>query len=279
MARCMGDGRLNLILPGTFLVGIDPSRAPRELIRVAALVRGGELAMLDGTSALERRGIWDRHDGTIHVATPRGVHHSPLHRVRFHRVEAGRIRGSKVEHVPTRNAFDALFAASEELDEYQLAYAIWRAEYRTGVTLDRLEKRLADQPRSRGNATMRAALELRRAGSVGTKSRSEDMIRRPIHAMFGTPLVNVVGSAGILGYEPDLCFPLVRWIIEIDGGHHLDDPRIVELDRVRDELLRSTGWQVDRIPWNRIHHDLPGVMAELKSTARCLRGDRPALIN
>jgi very-short-patch-repair endonuclease len=262
-----------VVFAGVYLVGVDPADVPREVIRVAAILRGGDHAMLDGTSALERRGTWDRHDGKIHVVTPFGITSDARHRVQFHRIEVAHIRGSTVDHLPTRGILGALFAAARELDEYQLAHAIWRAEYRTSLTLGQLEAEVHRRARTPGVATVRAAVELRRGNSVGTKSRSEDILRPFVHERFGVPLVNVVGSAGIPGYEPDFCYPHALWIIEVDGGHHADDPRVVQLDAVRDGMLRPAAWHISRVPWRRVHDDLAGVMAELEATARRLRAD------
>ncbi|MCW2962235.1 MAG: hypothetical protein JWM90_2622 [Thermoleophilia bacterium] len=268
--RRLQEGRLHQVLPDTFLVGVDPRAVPRDTWLRAAVARGGDASMLDGTSALERHMVWDRHDGRIHVATPLAIAPEPRLGLRFHRLPTQRLVGTELDGIPTRGIIDAVFSAARELTAHQLAYVIWRAEYRHHVTLDQLDAELTRRHGDSGTARLRAAIELRRQGSVGTKSRSEDLLLPLLTQAFGTPLVNVRGCAGIVGYEPDNCYPLVRWIIEVDGGHHVDDPQTVELDRVRDEILRAAGWRVDRITWHRVHHDATAVMRELRRGARCV---------
>lgn len=43
----------------------------------------------------------------------------------------------------------------------------------------------------------------------------------------------------------DFVFPKLRIIIELDGTHHL---KRIELDKIRDDYLRSRNWKVIRIP-------------------------------
>lgn len=100
---------------------------------------------------------------------------------------------------------------------------------------------------------------LRRELSAGTKSRSEDRLLGPVTALLGEPLVNVCGSTGLGDYEPDMYWPSLRLIVEIDGDHHHSDPTVTQRDDERDRLLNRLGIQVVRVPWRDVWRDVDGV--------------------
>lgn len=261
IARRTEDGRLVEIWTDTFLVGIDLSRASRELVRAAAVESVGPRAALDGRSALHRRGLWDRHDDTIQVVSNRAHAPIPSWQVSFHTARS--FDADHVEGIPTRCASEALFAATVELTPHQLAYVIKRGQYAREFTLEALEAGLADHARRRWVTRVRRAIDLRLAGSAGTKSRTEDELLPRLTEAFGEPLVNVFGAAGIPDYEPDFCWPLRRWIVEVDGDHHLDPNERVK-DLARDEQLRAAGWIVVRIPWREVWRDVDAVEAHVR---------------
>lgn len=259
--RRIADERLSVLWPGMLVVGRRPQDPPRDLVLMAAVAFAGPHAVLDGASALERHDLWDRHDGTVHVASPEM--HRPIHefRITFHR-RVGREgrRPVLVQGIPTRDATDALFAAAGSLTRFQLAYIIKRGEYRHAFTLDSLEDECRRRRHHPHVDRVRAAIRLRRMGSAGTKSRSEDRPLPAIIARHGEPLVNVCGAAGLIDYEPDFCWPESRVIVEIDGGHHRDDVDQREKDEARDRLLREAGWTIVRIWWRDVWQDLSGVL-------------------
>lgn len=51
-------------------------------------------------------------------------------------------------------------------------------------------------------------------------------------------------------YEIDFANPSRKIAIEIDGEQHYVDPRIVEHDKVRTNILLSMGWSFVRIRWS-----------------------------
>ena len=236
-----------MLWPDVFLIGPMPSGLPPDLVKAAAVASGGPGAALDAGSALERHLIWNRHDSSIHVAAS-GFHRDvPGYGVRFHR--RLEIDATIIDGVPTRMPLDALVAAAASLSRHQAASVIERGEYRGLFTLDDVATACDRRRGTRGITTLRRAVELRERRSVGTKSRSEDRLVPFVSKEFGEPVVNVRGSAGLLGYEPDFCWPDRRWIVEVDGGHHLEDSVQLALDVERDAILRAAGWTIVRIPW------------------------------
>lgn len=284
IATRLADGRMWEIWPPVLMVNVRPHEVLPDHVLGAAVLLVGLRGTLDGASALERRGLWDRHDGSITVSSDRG--HAPITflvprawrrskpwsrrrrkiSIRFVRSrDAKTCRVDVIGGIRTRSATDALVRAASGFTPHQLAYVIKRAEYTQEFSLEDVARLMERRGGRRGNRSLRRAVELRRAGSAGTKSRSEDVALVPLTKAFGEPLVNVRGSAGIPSHEPDFCWTEWKWIVEIDGGHHIDDPAQREADRRTDELLRSMGWTVVRIWWERVWNDLPGVMAEIRA--------------
>ncbi|MBC7461454.1 MAG: hypothetical protein H7287_08830, partial [Thermoleophilia bacterium] len=223
VARRIADGRLVELFPNVFLVGIREQHATSDVRIAAAVAMTGPRSALDGVSALHRLDCWNRHDGTIRVATTSGSA-TKVVGVRFCRVRPEQIRMQVVSGIPTRRALDALFVAARELTPHQLAFVIDRARYRRLMSLDDIEHALVVSPGRPGSVVVRRGLELVRGGSAGTKSRSEDTLLAELIDLVGIPLVNVRGSAGLVGYEPDFCYQALRLIIEVDGDQHTDDP-------------------------------------------------------
>jgi hypothetical protein len=268
VARRIADGRLVELWPDTFLIGVDPELAPRDVIRAAALACVGPGSSLDGLSALHRRGMWERHDESIQVVGPRGHAAIPDYGITFRRSGARAATSDLVDGIATRDASEALIAGAAALSAHQIAYILGRGEYlgqlSTASVLDELQ-RCAGRT---GTPAVRRALELRVDGSAGTRGCSEDRLLPNVTAAHGEPLVNVRGAAGIPDYEPDFCWQGRRWIVEIDGGHHLD-PDVRAIDQARDRLLTSAGWIVVRIWWKDVWMRLHEVLAHI---ARCFSG-------
>ena len=52
-------------------------------------------------------------------------------------------------------------------------------------------------------------------------------------------------------YELDFAIPEKKIDIEIDGSQHRVDPKIVESDKKRDQLLKEDGWDIIRVNWSK----------------------------
>jgi very-short-patch-repair endonuclease len=212
-------------------------------------------------------GAWKRrrHDGSIHVVSPSAIRDAPHLNMYFHRSDEPSPDLLVANRLPTSTGIDAVLQASTQQTAHQLAHAIGRALYRDLFTIDELDHAIECRAGSRGVVIARRAVALCLGGSAGTKSGSEDEALHRLAREFGEPLVNVMGAAGIVDYEPDFLWLRYRIIVEIDGRPHQDDPVTKERDRVRDELLRSVGWIVVRIHYLRVWRDMPGVVREVRA--------------
>lgn len=260
------DGRLTALWGDTFLIGLhDIDDVPRELVRRAAVASVEPNSMLAGVSAIERHTGWARFDRAVHVISDRWHVDVPEHGVVFRRT-AKTIDPRDVvmvEGIPTAAPLLAILQAARDLTPHQATNALAALEYRTSLRAEQVGAEADSASRLLGAPVLRRATELLRAGSAGTKSRSEDRLLPHVTARYAEPLVNVRGSAGLTDYEPDMLWLDARCIIEVDGGHHDRDPVVRAADRERDAILRAAGWMVVRIPWLRVWRDLPRVLDEI----------------
>lgn len=262
IARRVADGRLVELWHDTFTIGVEIQHAPHDLLLAAAVATGGDHAALDGVTALQHRGLWNRRERTIHVATTLPLAPIDEPGVRFHRRST--MRSELVDMLPVRPATDAILAAAVERTPHELAFMIYQGQYERAVSIPELVAAVDASGHGRWVSRVRRAIELRQQSSAGTRCRSEDVLLPHASAAFGEPLVNVMGAAGIPGHEPDFCWPDRRWIVEIDGDQHLDDPDQRRNDLARDALLRAAGWVVVRVYWKDVWRDPQGVVAHLR---------------
>ncbi len=252
LARRIADGRVTPLWTDTFVVGErDIASVPLDVIRRAAVATVEPNAALGGVSSIERLCGWDRFEGEIVVVSDRRHANIPTRRITFRQVDVDReLEGmSIIGGIATAAALPSIVHAARDLTVLQAANAMTSLRYRSGLAFDDVQRELSVRQRIIGAPILRGALEVLDAGSVGTKSRSEDVMFPCVAKRYGEPLVNVRGSAGMTDYEPDMIWVRRGWILEIDGRHHMEDPVVRAADAKRDAQLRAEGWTVVRIPW------------------------------
>lgn len=266
VASRLADGRLTHAWSDTLLVGRHDLRdVPLDLLRRAAVATVEPNAALGGVSAIERLCGWRRFEDEIHVISDRWHEDLPRHRITFRRAREAPSADdiALVDQVPTFRPLPAMLQAARDCTAHQAANAIAELEYHTPLELDDVADAIDGGGRIIGAPVLRRAVALRRSGSVGTRGRSEDQLLPYVTARRGEPVVNVRGAAGIPDYEPDMLWRKAGCIVEVDGGHHVDDPAIRAADLERDRLLKADGWCVVRIRWRRVWRDLPGVLRDI----------------
>lgn len=249
------DGRLARLYRGVYLVaGPIPGRYEREM---AAVLACGEGALLSHRSATA---VWmllpPAVGERIEEVSVRGGYRVPGPSVRVHRVARLDPADRAVAHgipitTPARTIVDIAATASARELEQALAKAV-----REGLTGRRQVARvIADAPRRRGVATLRALLEAGNAPAF-TRSEAEErflaLVRR---GRLGAPHANVV----VRGTEVDFIWRSARLIVEIDGLAVHGLPAAFERDRRRDRVLTAAGYRVMRVTWSQIR-DEPEVL-------------------
>jgi very-short-patch-repair endonuclease len=257
------NGRLAVIIGGSFGVGPRAADPTTPMLRRAALLHMGPSAMLCGPTAARHLADWDRdRDPSIHVVSPTGSKLADP-RFAFHRsVICASIdhRGLPVLE-PTLLALDL----ATRHDPWQLANLICELRYRRMLTVDRLEATIEAHAHAPGMVPLRHAVGLVRAGSVGTRGRTEDALRLLVEAAgVGEVLVNQRGAMGLPNDEPDFAIVGALLNVECDGGHHLEPEREVQ-DQARDDVAGARRWRVLRIWWEDVWNRPERVIATMRS--------------
>ena len=234
--RRVRDGRLHRVHRGVYAVG--HAALSREGRWRAAVFACGETAALSHLSVAEFWNVSRWPTALISVVT--ASKHAPagidVHRSKHLDPELDMLVW---KGLPVTNVARMCVDLTDELDPYQLAYVIYRAEY-WHIFNRKATEAAMERANGRHNLhILERALELNASGSAGTRSAKEDAFRRQ---QTDEPLVNVK----VDGIEVDFHWRDERRIVEVDGVHHnrtatkLDDAR-------RDEHFTGEGWSVTRV--------------------------------
>lgn len=252
IADRIADGTVAQLAPRTYAVGPACHEPSRSMLAMAGVLSAGAGASIDGETAGELLGVWDRADPSVHVAVPgRTVRTTQGASATFcyHRVAArwsartGRLLGP----IPVVGYVDMCLRMACTLTPWQLAFVMQRGIYERHVTLDQLAASARLHARRPWICVYRGAVELVRSGSAGTRSRSEDrLLGCMLQHGIEVPLVNTKGALGLARDEPDFAWIGARVNVEVDGGHH-DEPAQVADDDVRDREAAQLGFYVLRV--------------------------------
>ena len=237
-------GHLHRLHAGVFAVGhvflADEGRW------LAAVLACGGRAFLSHSPAGQLQGILDRRLRTaLHVSVPNRrrlrIPGIVVHRPRaLHSQDTTRFRGIPAT-TPTRTIWDLASTSPPS----QTREAFRRATKLGLLRRPRLIQLLEASPSRRGSATIRELLAARTLPLAATRSRLEDLLVT-ICADHELPFPAV--NVPLLGYEVDFLWPAARFVVEADGGDHLD-PVQRDRDNARDLVLGRAGYLVRRYSW------------------------------
>ena len=130
------------------------------------------------------------------------------------------------------------------------------------TTLELMRQALALTPKRAGNPRRRQLL-------LDSRDEPWSAAERVFHGL--------LRAAGITGWSanrplhlgdqtihPDVIFPRLRLVIEIDGREFHSDREVFEADRRRQNLLVLSGWRVLRITWTMIQSEPDQVVAMVR---------------
>jgi hypothetical protein len=141
--------------------------------------------------------------------------------------------------IPVTTVARTLVDQTDERTPEQLANLIHQAEYTKRFSLEATHAAMA-RSKNRNLHVLRRALELRAAGSAGTRSGLEDRFLRLVR---GAGLPEPIINTHHLGFEIDFRWPGLA--VEIDGPGH-DRPRSQAEDRIQDAALQAQGFRTLR---------------------------------
>lgn len=259
------SGLLHRIARGLYHVSLRYHELSREQHIIARLLTAGPDARLTRLAALEISGGTRFATGPVDIVVPTkrvaGLTDTRIHVVR----DLDHMEPCHIGAVPATPIEWTISELGQDLGRYQITNVLHSIEYRDRCTdlADRVEAEL-DRRRHIGAPDVRAAIALYRAGSAGTRTRTEDRyLRMALRVAVTAPTVNCVHQVAGGSYEVDFMWRGSSLRVEIDGGQHGRIPDQMS-DAASDEHFADLGVLTLREHWRDVWRDLPGCAARLR---------------
>jgi very-short-patch-repair endonuclease len=259
ISRRTADGRLQLLHPGVYAIG---HRAlTRRGQRRAALLAGGERAVLSHRSAAAAHGLTDHDpdaiDVTIRAGRARTVPGIRAHRCKLDDVDVTLLHGLPIV-TPMRALLDLAESAPQREVERALDAAVRLRLYDEQVMGDLLE-------RAHGRHGLK---RLRRAVAKLTPDAGQtwsEFERRTLELLRAHGLPRPEVNEPVLTHHVDLLWRGPRVIVELDSRAFHLTPTAFEVDRERDAELQAAGYVVQRFSYRQVTERPEWVIATLST--------------
>jgi len=231
---------------------------------MAAVLAGGEGAVLSHRSAAALWGVASLGSGALEITSPRSTRSQPGIERHYGRVrddERTVCDGIPVTTVP-RTLLD--FAAVVSRDRFERA--LREAEVRRLYDSLSLEDLLDRHPGRRGNKIVRAGLERLRHEPAGlTREELEHRFSVFLDRFhLPRPRFNAWLQIGERWIQVDCLWRSNGLIAELDGNAVHGTRHAFESDRERDRRLQAEGWRVVRITWRQLRDDKEAIADDLR---------------
>jgi very-short-patch-repair endonuclease len=253
-------GWLHRRFRGVFAVGHTVST--RKARWMEAALAQGPRGVLSHKDAITAHDLRPPRGGPVDVTVPgRGRRSQPG--IRVHSVRQLDPRDvTKIDGIPVTTVSRSLLDYAEQATFQDLRHALDAAARQQKLNLLDINATIARNPGRRGIKTLRRALALMGDHPPWTQSENERMLLGGCReAGLPEPSLNVMIE--------DLCVDCAwiryRLVVEVDSDTYHSIPADVASDSERDEKLEHAGWIVLRIREDRLKHDLPGVIEEIRT--------------
>lgn len=231
------SGRWQVVHPGVYYVYTGP--LARESSLWAALLHGGQGAVLDGPTAAVLHGLFGFDDPVIHIRVPHERHPEPRPGLVIRRTR-------HLEGIAVRGGFPVM--------RIERAVVTIAGAGRTGALAASVQQGLTTAERVRGvllslGPIKRRALMLRALADIEGGSRSElerIFLRALRRARLPIPVRNHPATIEGRRLWIDACYPEFRIAIEIDGRLYHLMTEDWEDDLVRQNEVVLSGWNLLR---------------------------------
>jgi very-short-patch-repair endonuclease len=239
----LATGRLRRLHRGVYAIGSPTDEARWS----AAVLVGGEGALLSHRSAAALWGLCDDDRTTVHVTLPkRATRVRPS--VELHSGATFTDRDRAVERgIPCTAVPRTLLGLASQVDARRLSRAVDRAEQLRLFDLAALDELLDRSAGARGVAALRALLAQYTEPTVTRSEAEERFLALVKDARLPTPAVNAwipLPDGG--GYSPDFLWRDERLIVEVDGRAYHSRRQAFAHDRRRDRRLALAGFETRR---------------------------------
>ncbi len=238
-------GRLFRMYPGVYSI-VPPAMCSQEATWLAAVMACGSASALSHGPAGQWHGFIDRRERfAIHVTV------ADRHRVRIPGIVVHRPRVIAPEDMTTRLGIPVtaptrtIWDLATQLSPKQTRRAFGRAERTCRVDRTRLAALAEAAPMRNGAGTIRTLLAEKPLPLAAVRTWLEELLVL-VCAEHHLPLPAI--NVPLLGYEIDFLWERERFIVEADGGEHLNQEQR-DRDNRRDFELGRAGFLPRRYSW------------------------------
>jgi hypothetical protein len=255
--RLIRKGHLHPIHRGVYAVG--HTGITQEGHWLAAVLACGPGAFLSHGPAGQLLGILGRrHHYALHISLARGGNRSPSG-ILTHRPRSLEPRDTTARRgIPVTTATRTVWDLATGFTALQTRRAFEQAEKLQVLDRERLAALLAAAPSHKGAGAIRSLLGERVLPLAEARSKLEEIVLITCRD-HGLPLPAV--NVPLLGYEVDFLWPEAMFVVEADGGDHLNRAQR-DKDNARDADLARAGYLVRRYTWTALA-DRAGVAREV----------------
>jgi predicted transcriptional regulator of viral defense system len=259
IGHALHRGRLHPLHRAVYAVG--HRRVTREGVWMAAVLAGGEGAVLSHRSAAALWGIRDSGRRDVEITVPRQRRRRPGIAVHHARVESDEVAHHR--GIPITTPARTLFDLAALVDEHKLARAAERAEALRLTSATSLAELVERYPKRHGTRSLARLIDQHRIVPTTT---ANDFERRFLSFLDANELPRPLVNESLHPHTtPDFRWTAQRLIVELDGFETHGTRAAFERDRARDRALLAAGWRVARITKRQLD-DAPGTLAaELRS--------------
>jgi Transcriptional regulator, AbiEi antitoxin len=253
-------GRLQALHRGVYGLGPLQSKRARWM---AAVLAGGNGAVLSHRSAAQLWGLIAGFSGPIHLTVPT-KRTRPA--VLLHRSNVPDDERTEVEGIPVTTVPRTILDCAATMTERQLERLINEADVLRLYDRLSIPTLLHRYPRRPGSPRLWVALQKRNAGSTRTRSDLEELLIELTDELgLPRPETNVILVIDGETFEIDALWRAERLAVELDSREFHLTPLAFERDRRRDRKLSAAGWRPVRITWRQMTEERPAVGRDLSS--------------
>ena len=247
----VASGSLHRIHRGVYSVG--HAVLSREGRWLAAVMAGGDGAVLSHLSAGELWGLCVTHGKQIDVTTPRRAGRNRAGISVHSGATLARSEARQVRRIPCTSIARTLLDLAEVVDRRRLERAVDQAEVLRVLDLRSVRETLSRAHGRVGAPLLSALLEEHSPGTTITRSELEERFLC-LCTEAGLPPPEVNSRVEVAGgsFEVDFLWRAPRVIAETDGRQFHGTGQAFERDRLRDQGLLCEGWRVVRCTWRQV---------------------------
>jgi Protein of unknown function (DUF559) len=253
LSRWVQGRRLHRIFPRVYALGHSALSLDGRLF--AALLYGGEKAVLSHTTAAWVWSLIDAEPSRIHLTVP--GRRSSLPEVRVHR--SRQIERAECGGFPVTSVARTLLDIADMLGFRQVRRALAEAEYRE--LLQPAELRAVTGSGRRGSRALKLALTHHLPELAETLSVLKERFLELCESA-ALPMPEVNRRSGLM--RVDAVWRAERLAVEVDGGDAHAGLGQMKRDRDRELALRAKGFQVVRYTWEQVSRRSSEVAEDLR---------------